>query len=75
MGLGGVALNQSWRTYLERHKAVTGQEPDRWASPVTYASLQALQEAIERIGKVDRFQIARLLRQETFPPRPHRRPP
>jgi len=66
MGLGGVAPNQSWRTYLEHHKAVTGQEPDRWASPVTYASLQALQGAIERIGKVDRFQIARLLRQETF---------
>lgn len=66
MGLGGVAPNQSWRTYLERHKAVTGQEPDRWASPVTYASLQALQGAIERIGKIDRFQIARLLRQETF---------
>ncbi|WP_018111986.1 amino acid ABC transporter substrate-binding protein [Thermus igniterrae] len=66
MGLGGVVPNQAWRTYLERHRAVTNQEPDRWASPVTYASLQALRAAIEKIGKVDRFQIVRLLRQETF---------
>jgi len=66
LGLGGVVPNQAWRTYLERHQAVTGQEPDRWASQVTYASLQALRSAIERVGKVDRFQITRLLRQETF---------
>jgi branched-chain amino acid transport system substrate-binding protein len=66
MGLGGVVPNQAWRNYLERHKAVTGQEPDRWASQVTYASLQALRGAIEKLGKVDRFQIVRLLRQETF---------
>ncbi|AEV16339.1 Twin-arginine translocation pathway signal [Thermus sp. CCB_US3_UF1] len=66
MGLGGVAPNQAWRGYLERHQAVTGQEPDRWASQATYASLQALKAAIETAGKVDRFQIVRLLRQETF---------
>ena len=27
-----------------------GREPDRWASPVTYASLQILQQAIEKVG-------------------------
>ena len=34
--------------------AANGAEPDRWASPVTYASLQMLQQAIERVGKIDR---------------------
>ncbi|WP_337845186.1 amino acid ABC transporter substrate-binding protein [Thermus sp.] len=66
MGLGGVVNNAAWQAYRERHLAVTNQEPDRWASPVTYASLQALQQAVERVGKVDRFQVVRLLRESTF---------
>ena len=34
-----------------------GREPDRWASPITYASLQVLQQAIERVGKIDRAAV------------------
>ena len=30
------------KAYLKRHVEMTGQELDRWASPVTYASLQML---------------------------------
>jgi len=45
---------------------ITGQEPDRWASPVTYASLQMLQQAIERVGKLDRVAVIKELQTGTF---------
>jgi len=55
MGLGGWnADGPESKAYFKRHMEMTGQEPDRWASPVTYASLQMLQQAIERVGKIDR---------------------
>jgi len=51
MGIGGSNADlPSLKKYIEHHKAVVGREPDRWASPVTYASLQVLQQAIERVG-------------------------
>jgi len=36
---------------------VTGRAPDNWASPVTYASLQVLEQAIERAGTLDRKKV------------------
>ena len=45
---------------------MTGQEPDRWASPVTYASLEILQQAIERVGKIDRAAIIEEIQTGTF---------
>jgi len=45
---------------------MTGQEPDRWASPVTYASLQMLQQAIERVGAIDRAAAIKELQTGTF---------
>jgi branched-chain amino acid transport system substrate-binding protein len=55
MGTGGWnADSPRLKQYLAHHIAVTGGEPDRWANPITYASLQMLQQAIERVGKVDR---------------------
>jgi branched-chain amino acid transport system substrate-binding protein len=57
MGIGGWSGDSpAIKDYLARHKAsaVNGAEPDRWASAVTFASLQMLQQAIERVGKVDR---------------------
>jgi branched-chain amino acid transport system substrate-binding protein len=55
MGLGGIDPKHSEiMDYYKRHKEVTGQEPDRWGSPVCYASLQVLQQALERVGKIDR---------------------
>ena len=58
-GLGGWDPNgPGMKDYFERHKAVNkGQEPDRWASPNTYAGLQVLQQAIERVGEIDRAKI------------------
>ncbi len=55
LGVGGVNPDDpKFQAYRKRHLEVTGQEPDRWASPVTYASLEILQQAIERVGKIDR---------------------
>ncbi len=48
---GWNATSPESQSFLERFKkANNGQEPDRWASPLVYASLQILQQAIERHG-------------------------
>jgi len=54
------------KAYLKRHTEVTGREPDRWASPITYASLQVLQQAIERVGKLDRAAVIKEIHNGTF---------
>jgi branched-chain amino acid transport system substrate-binding protein len=67
-GLGGWDPNgPGMKEYFERHKAVNkGQEPDRWGSPATYAGLQILQQAIERVGEIDRAKILEELKTGTF---------
>jgi branched-chain amino acid transport system substrate-binding protein len=67
MGIGGWNADapQS-KDYLKRHVEMLGQEPDRWASPITYASLQMLQQAIERVGKIDRAAVIKELQTGTF---------
>lgn len=58
MSLGGVdAGSAAIADYFKRHEAAVGQPPDSWASAVTYASLQTLQQAIERRG-LDRDAVA-----------------
>lgn len=55
------------KDYFTRHKAVNkGGEPDRWASAKTYAGLQALQQAIETVGEIDRAAILKQLQTATF---------
>lgn len=54
------------KEYFERHTKEMGQEPDRWASPVTYAALQVLQQAIERVGELDRAAIIEEMRTGKF---------
>jgi branched-chain amino acid transport system substrate-binding protein len=67
MGIGGWnADSPQLKDYLARHKAATGKEPDRWASSITYASLQVLQQAIEKVGKIDRAAVAAEIRAGTF---------
>jgi len=39
--------------YFDRHVAMAGAEPDRWASAACYASGQILQQAIESAGTLD----------------------
>jgi branched-chain amino acid transport system substrate-binding protein len=51
MSLGGLNPDSpAIKDYLARHEAVLGTSPDAWASPVIYASLQMLAQAIERRG-------------------------
>lgn len=67
-GLGGWdPTGPGMKEYFERHKAVNkGAEPDRWGSPATYVGLQILQQAIERVGEIDRARILDELRKGTF---------
>ncbi|MCP1199524.1 amino acid ABC transporter substrate-binding protein [Notoacmeibacter sp. MSK16QG-6] len=66
MGIGGVnASDPKIADYFQRHTDSAGQPPDSWASAITYASLQMLQQAIERVG-VDREAVAEELSTGTF---------
>ena len=67
MGIGGWDADApASREYFRRFVAANGEEPDRWASPVTYASLQMLQQAIERVGRIDRAAVIKELQTGTF---------
>ena len=68
LGSSALLAATAIKDYLARHKAsaANGAEPDRWASAVTYASLQMLQQAIERVGKVDRAAVIKDLQTGTF---------
>src|SRR6266511_4211344 len=51
MGLGGWdAKAPGAEDYQKRLVALTNQPGDAWAAPVTYASLQVLEQAIEKVG-------------------------
>jgi branched-chain amino acid transport system substrate-binding protein len=66
MGTGGWNPNTpDSKAFRSRHMDLFGQEPDRWASPITYASLQMLQQAIERVG-IDRAAVITELQTGTF---------
>jgi branched-chain amino acid transport system substrate-binding protein len=66
--LGGWDPNgPGMQDWFKRHTAFTGgKEPDRWASAATYAGLQALHQAIERVGEIDRAKILAELKGGTF---------
>jgi branched-chain amino acid transport system substrate-binding protein len=67
MGVGGSNADlPGVKWYIQHHKEIIGREPDRWASPITYASLQVLQQAIERVGKIDREAIIREINTGSF---------
>ena len=57
MGVGGVnGESDLIKDYIGRHKKFAGFEPDRCTGPLTYASLEILEQAIERVG-LDREKI------------------
>ena len=67
MGVGGSNADLlGLKKYIQHHKEVMGREPDRWASPITYASLQVLQQAIERVGKIDREAVIKEINTGSF---------
>jgi branched-chain amino acid transport system substrate-binding protein len=58
LGMGGWDPNvPGAQDYAKRQTAVAGSPPDAWASPVTYASLQVLEQAIEKAGTLDRKKV------------------
>ncbi|MCZ7565892.1 MAG: amino acid ABC transporter substrate-binding protein [Burkholderiales bacterium] len=66
LGAGGVNLDTSeMKAYLAAHKKVTGKDADYWASPVTYAGLQVLEQAIEAVG-TDRKAVTEYIKKATF---------
>jgi branched-chain amino acid transport system substrate-binding protein len=67
MGIGGSNADlPGIKWYIQHHKQIMDREPDRWASPITYASLQVLQQAIEKVGKIDREAVIKEINTGTF---------
>jgi branched-chain amino acid transport system substrate-binding protein len=67
MGVGGWNPDSpEGKAYQKRHIDATGEEPDRRSGPLTYGALQMLQQAIERVGKIDRPAVIQELRTGTF---------
>jgi branched-chain amino acid transport system substrate-binding protein len=59
MGIGGwnPDVTPQFREYITRHVVMHKREPDRWGSSLFYAGLQSLQQATEKVGKLDRAAI------------------
>ena len=65
--MGGVnASDPVFQAYRKEHLEVTGQEADWWASPVAYASLEILQQAVEHVGSLDKEALNKEIQSGTF---------
>lgn len=66
LGAGGVNPDTpEMKAYYAAHKKVTGKDADYWASPVMYATLQVLEQAIEAVG-TDRKAVTDYIKKTTF---------
>jgi branched-chain amino acid transport system substrate-binding protein len=67
LGAGGINPDApEMKGYYETHKKLTGSDADYWAGPVTYASLQVLEQAIEGTGGVDRAAVTEYIKKNSF---------
>ncbi len=67
MGPGGWnPSSEAIKGYIARHTALIGQPPEQWVSVLCYSGLQALQQSIEKVGKLDRPAIIKTLGSTTF---------
>jgi branched-chain amino acid transport system substrate-binding protein len=67
LGAGGVNANTAaMKAYRKQHLEVTGVDADYWCSAITYASLQMLEQAIERAGTLNRAAVIKQLHNGTF---------
>jgi len=58
LGIGGWNPDlPGAQDFYKRQVTVTGHAPDGWASPLTYASLQILEQAIEKAGTLERKKV------------------
>lgn len=67
MSLGGWDPNNAGTAeYRKKHVAMHSRDPDYWGSQLGYVSLQMLEQAVERVGKIDRAAIIKQLQTGTF---------
>ena len=67
LGAGGVNLDApEMRGFYDLHKKLSGADADFWAGPVTYASLQVLEQAIEGVGAPDRAAVTDFIKKNSF---------
>src|SRR5690606_16670659 len=67
MSIGGMNFDSPpVQDYFKRHVEASGVEPDRFAGPITYAGLQAFQQAVEKVGAIDHPAIIKELKQGSF---------
>ena len=66
LGAGGINVDAAELAgYFDRHQKVTGVGADYWAGPVTYASLQVLEQSIEAVG-TDRATVTNHIKSGSF---------
>jgi len=58
--------NKGVQDYAKKHEEMFKRGPDRWGSVVGYSSLQMLEQAIERVGSLDRAAVIKELQSGTF---------
>ena len=67
MGPGGWNPgSDAIKAYTDRYKALNGGTPEQWVSVLCYSGLQALQQAIEKVGSLDRRAVVNALAAGTF---------
>lgn len=67
LGAGGIDPDApEMKGYFDTHKKLTGVDADYWAGPVTYASLQVLEQAIEGTGGVDKAAVTDYIKKNSF---------
>lgn len=67
LGAGGINSDAAeMNGFYETHKKLTGKDADYWAGPVTYASLQVLEQAIEGVGAPDRAEVTAYIKANSF---------
>jgi branched-chain amino acid transport system substrate-binding protein len=67
LGAGGINPDApEMAGFFENHKKITGKDADFWAGPVTYASLQVLEQAIEGVGAPDRKAVTEYIKANRF---------
>ncbi len=67
MAMGGVnPEDPAYEAFRKEHIELTGVEPDYWANPVVYASMEILKQAIERVGSLDREAVIAEIQGGTF---------
>lgn len=67
MSMGGVdPEDEAYKAFRASHIEVTGVEPDYWANPVVYASMEVLGAAIERVGSLDRAAVIEEIQTGSF---------